>query len=601
MPEGAQKFLSYPAILAIAANTMNGPAFTTLPDVAADAGLLLYITLIGLSVAMAAFVCRRMVYAMWASLETDPAGIAADVEKGGNYDTMKVDSGSLQSMGLSSSGNQESMEATAEIDEIVPAPSSEGGSQLIHREHEHTDEGGSSAVQEESLLSNKEHNENMAVIEKRNRNQPVLEHTAIVGQSREAYGKKASIYVAFTMVASALCLALAQMMLCAAILDGMFVALGGKSCAFGLPTPTDPTDPTSSPSWIHCTSNSSMKPYAGSGAPTSLISIGAVIAATASVAMGTVDLDEMMSIQYFLFGCLVIAAVRFSVVLKNMANGLGTGDDDGDLTERMLLGEDEDLDGSGDSASLVDWFIGPNPFQTIGPIMFNFAFVVTSPPSSAMAKKESIAYKALGMSCVVMGAMYATVGLCGAKVSNAVRNGMIEGGSDSNLLSLILLSGGKDGASMFDLCIIGLFGFSTVASIPVYCLLAKETLVNDAGVAPLPSFLLSNVVPWILVALTYNAAFFEAFVNWSGLLILGYANFSLPLLLDLKLKKVRAARAVSKIISSDEESVTKLTKGVLILVTASITLVIVMSITNSLMLASAAFILTVGLMHLVKV
>jgi hypothetical protein len=64
--------------------------------------------------------------------------------------------------------------------------------------------------------------------------------------------------------------------------------------------------------------------------------------------------------------------------------------------------------------------------------------------------------------------------------------------------------------------------------------------VNDAGVAPMPAFLLSNVLPWLLVALTYNAAFFEAFVNWSGLLILGYSNFSLPLLLDVKLKKVRA-------------------------------------------------------------
>ena len=38
----------------------------------------------------------------------------------------------------------------------------------------------------------------------------------------------------------------------------------------------------------------------------------------------------------------------------------------------------------------------------------------------------------------------------------------------------------------------------------VYCLLAKETLIYDAGVAPTPSFLLSNVLPWILVALTYN-------------------------------------------------------------------------------------------------
>lgn len=136
-----------------------------------------------------------------------------------------------------------------------------------------------------------------------------------------------------------------------------------------------------------------------------------------------------------------------------------------------------------------------------------------------------------------------------------------------------------------------MFGFSTIASVPVYCLLAKDTLIYDAGVPPLLSFLLSNVLPWILVALTYNASFFEAFVNWSGLLVLGYANFSLPLMLDLKLKKVRADMASSNNISQpdDDEQTTTITKGVLIIVTASITGVIVMSISDSLLLAGLAF------------
>lgn len=380
-------------------------------------------------------------------------------------------------------------------------------------------------------------------------------------------------------------------MLCAAILDGMFVALGGKSCALGWPSSSSSLE-GEGPSWMYCTTHSSMKPYMGSGAPMSLVSIGWVIAATASVAMGSVDLDEMMGVQYFLFSCLVVSAVRFSAVLRGMADGLGEGrtDFDGEAGEEA----------AGGGGGAVSWFVGPNPFQTVGPIMFNFAFVVTSPPSSAMARKESIAHKALGMSCVVMGSLYMMVGLSGASVSNAVRSGMIEGGDDSNLLSLILLSGGEGGPSYLDLLMIGLFGFSTVASVPVYCLLAKETLINDAGVAPLPSFLLSNVLPWILVALTYNAAFFEAFVNWSGLLILGYANFSIPLLLDLKLKKVRAAAgATNKLVARmqrDEEKTTAITKGVFVLVTASITLVIVMSIMDSLTLSVAAFLLTAGLM-----
>ena len=177
--------------------------------------------------------------------------------------------------------------------------------------------------------------------------------------------------------------------------------------------------------------------------------IGWVIAASASVAMGSVDLDEMMSVQYFLFACLVISAVRFSSVLKGMADGL----------------EGESGDGAAQQSS-VNWFVGPNPFQCVGPIMFNFAFIVTSPPSVCLAKKEHIAFKALGMSCIVMGTLYTMVGLSGASVSNAVSSGMIKGGDDTNLLSLILLSGSGDRPSMLDLSMIGLFGFSTVASVP---------------------------------------------------------------------------------------------------------------------------------------
>lgn len=558
---------------------MNGPGITTLPDVAADAGLTLYVILIALSVTMAAFVCRRMVYAMWASLDNSDEAVSGDVEHHGegnyqDYQSNKTiehtgNDGSVQNLSTSDDKAASTVSEEGEMDEIIPVASS--ADKLTHRTDHHNHGAGATTDEEphsevETLLSHKDHDENMAIIANdHDRGRPVLERTSIVGQSREAYGKKASVYTAFTMVASALCLGLAQMMVCAAILDGLLVALTGKSCALGLPSEDNDS------SFLYCTTHASMKPFAGSGAPTSLISIGWVIAASASVALGSVDLDEIISVQYFLFGCLVVSACRFSIVLKGMADGLDANG-----------GVEVDAEVDNTSSNTVSWLVGPNPFQTVGPIMFNFAFIVTSPPSVAMARAETIAAKALGMSCIVMGTLYTIVGLSGASVSNAVRSGMIKGGDDSNLLSLILLSGGESGGpSMLDLCFIGLFGFSTIASVPVYCLLAKDTLINDAGVAPLPSFLLSNVLPWILVALTYNAAFFEAFVNWSGLLILGYANFSVPLLLDLKLKKVRASRALGQInkrIHGDDGNVTSITRWVLLIVTASITVVIAISI-----------------------
>ncbi len=540
---------------------MNGPGITTLPDVAVDAGLFLYVVLITGSVLMASYVCRRMVFAMWSWLSFYNGGAAAATTSYQD-DAQKIEHG--KSSALSITTNEDYTEA-ASADEP-----------LIHR-HPLSPNLTNTGSEEEALLlhdSNKSSSNNIVAYP-----QPTLEKTSIVGQSLEAYGKQASVYAALTMVASALCLALAQMMLCAAILDGMLVSTTGQSCALGLPT-------TSNSSWIHCTSHSSMKPYAGSGAPTSLISVGTVIAAVFSVGMGTVDLDEMMGVQYSLFACLIVSCVRFAYVLRKMSVGLSDMDNMDDMDVAAAVSDDQ-------AEEALSWFVGPNPFSTVGPIMFNFAFVVTAPPLVAMAKKETIAYKALGMACVAMGVLYTMVGCFGAPVANAVRNGLIEGGDDTNLLSLILLSGNVEGGatgrpSIIDLFCIGTFGLSTVASVPVYCLLAKDTLVNDAGVAPMPAFLLSNVLPWILVALTYNAAFFEAFVNWSGLLILGYSNFSLPLLLDVKLKKVRSLLPKGSLLTLSEEE-GNITSVVFSFLTASISAVIAISITNSLAIAGLLF------------
>ena len=103
-----------------------------------------------------------------------------------------------------------------------------------------------------------------------------------------------------------------------------------------------------------------------------------------------------------------------------------------------------------------------------------------------------------------------------------------------------------------------------------------------------------SVLPWLLVALTYDAAFFEAFVNWSGLLILGYANFTLPLLLDLTFKRVRAVMRSAT--GADADDVTTITTCVFISVTASITMVIVMSVFDNLTLSLGSFVLLIGLM-----
>ena len=181
-----QKHLSYSAILVLAANTMNGPGITTLPDVAVDAGLLLYIILIVLSVRMASFVCMRMVFAMWSSLDSP--------EKG--YERVE----SVENSVKSSFGGEEDEipDATIQLTDMHP------NQQLEHRDHKHDpqsklewDEIEREEMEGESLL---EYNQSTDVPHL----QPVLERTSIVGQSLEGYGSSTSTWVALVMVASAL-------------------------------------------------------------------------------------------------------------------------------------------------------------------------------------------------------------------------------------------------------------------------------------------------------------------------------------------------------------------------------------------------------------
>jgi hypothetical protein len=188
--------LSSTAILVLAANTMNGPGITTLPDVAANAGRTLYILLIGLSAGMAAFVCRRMVYAMWHNTSTITTTTTPT--------TIATREGSVELL---------------DVNDKHDADTSFGYST-------------SSSTETSQLLESAAGNEKSITV---HHPRPILEFSSIVGQSREAFDQQTgnvddhddhgtgekrgtkrrtlppSTRVAFLMVASALCLGLAQM------------------------------------------------------------------------------------------------------------------------------------------------------------------------------------------------------------------------------------------------------------------------------------------------------------------------------------------------------------------------------------------------------
>jgi hypothetical protein len=518
--------LSFAAIVVIAANTMNGPGLTTLPSIASASGQVTFSVLVMVAALVTSFVVRRLVNVMW----------------------------------------------TAHLHRPLPLPlrTSTAASSL---EEDDDDEFN-------KLLEDGEDGLKPGVPAK-DSSGPSLDETDIVVLSGELFGQKKLASLA--MIGCALSLALAQMMLCAAIADSIIVASLGKSCGLG------PFD-------IYCTSNLSMKPFqtqpivqeqgentlgetimATKSPPVSLISAGLVLASSITISLATVDLDSLLVAQYFLFGCLLMACARFCSTLRDM----GGAD--------LLLPEDNSWFGEEPSPIEIPitapYWIGPRPFDAVGPTLFNFAFVVTAPPLICGTDSQVGATRALVVACLLMGALYILIGRVGADAATNTALGL-----DDNLLSLVLRGKYPDSLDFWDIGAVSLFGLSQLAAIPVYCELARETIMTHLQVTHKPTaFVASHVCPWILVALTYNSALFEAFVEWSSLLLLGFANFSLPLLLDHTYTQRLIHTTREKIHQRGTDNCPSPVMWGLALVTAAIVAVIVQQLTENLVLAELGF------------
>jgi hypothetical protein len=297
--------------------------------------------------------------------------------------------------------------------------------------------------------------------------------------------------------------------------------------------------------------------------PMSLISAGLITAATITISLASVDLDSMLTAQYVLFGCLILASCRFCITLSAMKMTTQT------LTSTLT--------------SKPDFFVGARPFDAVGPILFNFAFVVTAPPLSCGAGSAVAATRALVTACGIMGTLYIGIGWIGAPAAANTQQLQV----DDNLLSLVL-HGTDTALNPLDILAVALFGLSQLAAIPVYCELARETLVAHVHLKSATAFSMSHIFPWIICAVTYNSALFETFVEWSSLLLLGFSNFSLPLLLD-HTHAIETTALHHRAPGTGPDAVV----WSFCLITSSIVAVIVQRITDSLLLAEGTFMGTV--------
>ena len=66
------------------------------------------------------------------------------------------------------------------------------------------------------------------------------------------------------------------------------------------------------------------------------------------------------------------------------------------------------------------------------------------------------------------------------------------------------------------------FSHAIVPCIPLYCVLIGYNLREGFGMASVPAYLLSNVVPWFIALLLTYQPFFSALVGWSSLFVSGW-------------------------------------------------------------------------------
>ena len=517
--------LSFAAIMIIACNTMNGPGLTTLPNVAHSGGQLAFVVLVYLAVATTVFCVKRLCLLMWQQ-------------------------------------NPEHHHAGPVLEETDLVALSAAAWQPKQVDPQYA----TLPVQEESLNEGHDAVQSIQI-------EPTILQPPPLQQS------KARRMASLAMVGCALALALAQMMLCAKIADSMIVASFGKNCGLGWDAS------------FHCTSNLSMQPFAAapvrtdsevdptaesinddtaiihtsaedvnttnqilstpsSPPPTCLLTVGLLIASSITVSLASVDQSSMLTAQYILFACLLLACLQFCRTMST------------NTAECRADAEDDDFE----APSL--W--GASPFDAVGPVLFNFAFVVTVPPlASAAPSGLNSAVQPLGAATLLMGALYCIVGWMGAPAVACLSKS--EGSTDDNLLSLVL----QGTPSFWDVLSVIVFGLSQLAAIPVYCCMGQEVMEGHIRLfSSKINFILCHVAPWVLCVITYNSALFEAFVEWSSLILLGFSNFSLPLLLEMRLHPEQKHDGVL---------------WVFCLVSSSIAAVIVQQLLGSLFITQIAF------------
>jgi len=278
---------------------------------------------------------------------------------------------------------------------------------------------------------------------------------------------------------SLLALACAQIIVTAQAMDGLVVWVLGRTYALA---------PSSSDSWLLVSNKLSVMPFPEN---TYGVSLGFALNAVVCIALGCLPLASNIEPQYVFFA------------LFNFALGVFIWHFLNPHCDPIVLGDDR----------LPS--IGPNLSGVPGIIIFNYAYIVAVPSLVADTRPKERFGRWMWVAVSFMWLMYAAYGLSGSLAFQEVRD---------NVLRSILR------AEVPAVSKAGVFALSIALqpSIPVYVVLLARNIA-EVGI-PGPT-ILANLVPWSLALLCYMQSWFAMIINWSGLLVLGFINYSVPLAL----------------------------------------------------------------------
>jgi len=172
-------------------------------------------------------------------------------------------------------------------------------------------------------------------------------------------------------------------------------------------------------------------------------------------------------------------------------------------------------------------FFAYNQSQVLGTIIFNYAYVI-SIPSWVNEKKEGVSInKSLWGASILSTSLFIVIGIMGAWSYNFNNDGQ-------DLLDVINSSALQhpDAFRIISRVTVYLFPIVTqLSGIPVFSIIIRYNLLENKICSKFWANIWAVIFPWVIAVPFYTGSGLATIIGWTSLLVNGFINFIIPLVL----------------------------------------------------------------------